>query len=91
MSSLRLQGKRPEWYLEVPLLVGGYVGFGLARAAIDRGDPAATINAMLVQRLEQTLHIAVSIKPGTEHTVVNPNRTRAMEGTCRESMEALCG
>ena len=39
--------------------------FGLARAAIDRGDPAATSNAEFVQRLEQTLHIAV------EHSVNN--------------------
>lgn len=28
-------------------------------AGIDRGDPTATSNAALVQRLEQTLHIAV--------------------------------
>jgi membrane-associated phospholipid phosphatase len=43
----------------VALLVGGYFAFGLVRAAIDRGDPAATNNAVLVQRLEQTLRIAV--------------------------------
>lgn len=59
MSLLRLQRKRPVWYIEVPLLIGGYVAFGLVRAAIDRGDPAATNNALLVQRLEQTLQIAV--------------------------------
>src|ERR1700742_2942076 len=51
--------QRPRWYVEVVLLVGGYVAFGLVRAAIDRGDPAATNNAEFVQRLEQTLHIAV--------------------------------
>jgi membrane-associated phospholipid phosphatase len=39
--------------------VGGYFAFGLVRAAIDRGDPAATDNARHVQRLEQTLRIAV--------------------------------
>jgi membrane-associated phospholipid phosphatase len=59
MSSLRLERKRPAWYLEVPLLAGGYIVFGLVRAAIDRGDPAATNHAMLVQRLEQILQIAV--------------------------------
>jgi membrane-associated phospholipid phosphatase len=57
--------QRPKWYLEVVLLVGGYVVFGLARAAIDRGNPAATNNAEFVQCLEQTLHIAV------EHPVNN--------------------
>lgn len=51
--------KRPAWYLELPLLIGGYFAFGLIRAAVDRGNPAATDNALLVQRLEQTLHIAV--------------------------------
>lgn len=59
MSLLRLQRKRPAWYIDVPLLIGGYVAFGLVRATIDRGDPAATNNALLVQRLEQTLQIAV--------------------------------
>ncbi|WP_028921157.1 phosphatase PAP2 family protein [Pseudonocardia acaciae] len=50
---------RPPWYLEAPLLVGGYLAFGLARAEIDRGEPTATSNAVLVQSLEQTLRIAV--------------------------------
>nr|QEO73581.1 hypothetical protein [uncultured bacterium] len=43
----------------MPLLVGGYVAFGLIRAAVDRGEPAATDNALLVQRVEQALRIAV--------------------------------
>ncbi len=51
--------QRPRWYLELPLLVGGYLGFGLARAAFDRGNPAATRNALVVQRAERSLHIAV--------------------------------
>jgi membrane-associated phospholipid phosphatase len=59
MYSSRLPRKRPRWYLEVAPLVGGYFLFGLARAGIDRGDPAATGNAEVVQRLEQALHIAV--------------------------------
>lgn len=45
--------------LEAALLGCGYVAFGLARAGIDRGDPAATSDAVLVQHLEQALHIAV--------------------------------
>lgn len=59
MSLLRLQRKLPAWYVELPLLIGGYVAFGLIRAAVDRGEPAATNNALLIQRLEQTLQIAV--------------------------------
>jgi hypothetical protein len=59
MSLLRLKHKRPAWYLEAVLLIGGYFAFGLARAALDRGDPAATSNALLVQSWEQTLRIAV--------------------------------
>ncbi len=51
--------RRPHWYLEFPLLVGGYLLFGLARAGVDRGDPAATSNARVLQRAEQTLHLAV--------------------------------
>jgi membrane-associated phospholipid phosphatase len=47
------------WYVEVALLVGGYFAFGLARAAVDRGNPAATDNAEFVQGVEQTLRIAV--------------------------------
>ena len=42
----------------MPLLIGGYVAFGLVRAGIDRGEPSATNNAVLVQRLERALHIA---------------------------------
>lgn len=50
---------RIPWCAEVALLAGGYLAFGLARAAVDRGEPAATDNAHLVQRLEGTLGIAV--------------------------------
>jgi membrane-associated phospholipid phosphatase len=53
--------KRPAWYLEIVLLVGGYLVFGLVRAAIDRGDPAATDNAALVHGLERTLGIAIEL------------------------------
>nr|CEL22391.1 putative integral membrane protein [Kibdelosporangium sp. MJ126-NF4] len=56
---MNVRHKRPAWYTEVPLLVGGYLVFGLIRALIDRGDPAATNNAELVQRLERALHIAI--------------------------------
>jgi membrane-associated phospholipid phosphatase len=55
----RIQRNRPAWYVEVPILVGGYLLFGLVRAVIDRGEPAATDNAHLVQSLERTLRIAV--------------------------------
>jgi membrane-associated phospholipid phosphatase len=51
--------ERPRWYIELPVLVAGYLAFGLIRAGIDRGDPAATNNSVLVQRLEQTLHLDV--------------------------------
>jgi hypothetical protein len=50
---------RTKWYFEVLLLGAGYFAFGLARAAVDRGDPAATINALRVQRLEEVLHLAI--------------------------------
>ncbi len=50
---------RPAWYLEVALLVGGYVVFGLVRAGLDRGDPTATDNAALVQHLERNLRLSV--------------------------------
>ena len=53
------QREWPAWYLELTLLIGGYLAFGLARAGVDRGDPMATSNAELVQRWEQTLHIAI--------------------------------
>ena len=59
MGLFRVRSDRPAWYLEVPLLVGGYLAFGLARAGLDRGDPTATTNAVGVQQLEQGLHIAV--------------------------------
>ncbi|MFI9818067.1 phosphatase PAP2 family protein [Saccharothrix variisporea] len=59
MQSLALARNRLAWYFEVPLLLVGYFLFGLARAAVDRGEPAATDNALLVQRLEQALRIAV--------------------------------
>jgi len=51
--------ERPRWYVELPLVVGGYLLFGLARAAVDRGDPAATDNERLAQRLEAVLHLDV--------------------------------
>lgn len=49
----------PRWYLEFPLLVAGYLLFGLVRAAIDPGTPAATETAELVHRLEQALGVDV--------------------------------
>src|SRR4051812_11659793 len=48
-----------KWYVEFPLLVAGYLVFGLVRAAIDPGAPAATNTAEFVQRLEQALSIDV--------------------------------
>jgi membrane-associated phospholipid phosphatase len=48
-----------RWYLEFPLLVAGYLLFGLVRAALDPGRPAATDTAEFVLRLEQTLHLDV--------------------------------
>lgn len=59
MYSFRGRRTRHIWYVEVVLLVGGYLVFGLVRAWIDRGDPLATNNALFVQRLEHALHIAV--------------------------------
>jgi len=53
------QRVRPRWYVEFPLLVGGYVLFGWARAAIDRGEPAATRDAEFIQRLERALHLTI--------------------------------
>jgi len=50
---------RPAWYREAALLVGGYLAFGLVRAGLDRGEPTATSNALLVQRLEGDLRLAV--------------------------------
>jgi hypothetical protein len=32
------------------------LAFGLARAGVERGDPGATDNSLLVQRAEQLLH-----------------------------------
>ncbi|MEU5696346.1 phosphatase PAP2 family protein [Actinosynnema sp. NPDC020468] len=59
MPSSSFWHKRFAWYLEMPLLLAGYFAFGLARAAVDRGDPAATDNAGRVQRLERVLRVAV--------------------------------
>jgi membrane-associated phospholipid phosphatase len=59
MSWERVRRIRLAWYLEAPLLVIGYVAFGFARAAVYPGDTAATSTAAFVQRLEQTLRIAV--------------------------------
>jgi membrane-associated phospholipid phosphatase len=50
---------RRAWYVEAALLVAGYLLFGAARAGVDRGDPTATDNALLVERVERTVHIAV--------------------------------
>jgi membrane-associated phospholipid phosphatase len=55
----RVRRTRLAWYLEAPLLVVGYVAFGLARAAVYRDDTAAISTALFVQRLERTLRIAV--------------------------------
>jgi len=59
VNPIRTGRERPVWFVEGLLLVGGYVAFGLVRSAVDRGNPAATDNARFVQRLEQTLHVAV--------------------------------
>lgn len=53
------------------LLVAGYLTFGLARALVDRGEPAATTNSLRVQRLEQLLHIAIE-RPLNEAIVAHP-------------------
>ncbi|HEX8509373.1 MAG TPA: phosphatase PAP2 family protein [Propionibacteriaceae bacterium] len=57
-----LERKRPAWYGEIALLVGGYLAFGLARAGLDRGEPRATNNAALVQRLERAINIDVELQ-----------------------------
>ena len=62
MQSFSDLRERPCWFLEVPMLVAGYLAFGLIRAGIGRGDPTATNNAGLVQRLEQTLRLAVEYR-----------------------------
>jgi membrane-associated phospholipid phosphatase len=49
----------PRWYLEFPLLVAGYLVFGLVRAALDPGVPAATNTAEFVHGLEHALGIDV--------------------------------
>ena len=59
MDRIRGLRERPAWYLELPLLIGGYLLFGVARAGLDRGDPTATRDAVLVHSVEQMLHIAV--------------------------------
>jgi membrane-associated phospholipid phosphatase len=48
-----------RWYVEFPLIVAGYLVFGLVRAALDPGAPGATNTAEFVQRLEQALTIDV--------------------------------
>ena len=50
-----------RWWVELPLLVAGYLLFGLARAGVDRGEPAATTNAHQLQRIEQTLHLDIEL------------------------------
>jgi membrane-associated phospholipid phosphatase len=62
---------RAKWYAEVLLLVAGYLAFGFARAAVDRGEPAATINSLRVQRLEQVLHLAIE-RPLNQAIVAHP-------------------
>lgn len=47
------------WYAEAAMLVGGYLAFGLLRAAVDGGASAATHLATLVQALERKIGIAV--------------------------------
>jgi membrane-associated phospholipid phosphatase len=47
------------WYLEVPLLVVGYLAFGLARGRIGRGEQLAMSNALILQDLERSLHLAI--------------------------------
>ncbi len=59
MTRFRADRGRPVWFVEALLLVGGYVVFGVVRAAIDRGNPAATDNARFVQMLERTFRLAV--------------------------------
>ena len=59
MRLFRVGRERPVWFVEALLLVGGYFAFGVVRSAVDRGNPAATGNALSVQRLEHTLHLAV--------------------------------
>jgi membrane-associated phospholipid phosphatase len=71
MGSSRWPRERPLWYVEAPLLVGGYLLFGLVRAAIDRGEPAATDNAELVQRVERALGIAVEL-PLNQAMIASP-------------------
>lgn len=71
MSLLRIQRERPIWYFELPLLIGGYLAFGLVRAAVDRGEPAATNNALLVQNLERNLRIAIEY-PLNHAILANP-------------------
>ena len=41
------------------MLAAGYLAFGFVRAAVDRGVPAATENAVRVQDLEQKFGIAI--------------------------------
>lgn len=48
-----------RWYVEFPLIVAGYLVFGLVRAALDPGAPAATNTAAAVLHLEQALGIDV--------------------------------
>lgn len=47
------------WYAEAAMLVGGYLAFGLIRAAVDGGASAATHLATVVQALERKIGIAV--------------------------------
>lgn len=49
----------PRWYLEFPLLVAGYLVFGLVRAAIDPGVAVATTTSEFVHGLEHALGIDV--------------------------------
>ena len=59
MRLFRVGRERPVWFVEALLLVGGYFAFGVVRSAVDHGNPAAADDAVAVQRLEHTLHLAV--------------------------------
>src|SRR4051812_14164334 len=59
MDPTRTMPRRPAWYFEAPLLIVGYLAFGFARGRVDRGEELADHNAVLIQNLEQRLHLAV--------------------------------
>jgi len=95
MDWFRGQRERPAWYLELTLLVGGYLAFGLARAGVDRGDPMATSNSALVQRLERSFHIAAEYPLNRNHPRGSPAAASSTTWRCTtssgESVNALPG